>query len=96
MRYFSVDKDEFKSLIKEALNQGLGLKIYTEKQVAELLKTNTRTIGYLRKYGYLKGIKTGRSWIYSAFSLNMFFLNYDGLDLSNEDRAKLERSKKWI
>lgn len=61
--------------------------IYTVKEVATLLKTNTGYVHQLRKSGLLPMIKLG-SWKVRKEALDEFLAKYEGHDLTDPEKAK--------
>lgn len=64
--------------------------IKTEKEIAQMLKTNPRRIALWRKAGLIQGIKTGRQWIYKESDINYFVDKYKGKDLSSDHYLNLK------
>lgn len=59
------------------------LKMYTQKEVSEILHCNKDNVTMLREIGVLKAIRTGRSYMYPKKILLDFMNDYAGLDVSN-------------
>ncbi len=53
------------------------LKVYTPKEVAEILKTSERTVQEMFRSRKLKGIKIGKSWRISDKALQSFIDDID-------------------
>lgn len=62
-------------------------KIYTVKEVSQLLKVNVNKVHQFRKSGLLKCIKIG-SFKVRESSLEDFLKKYDGMDISNPDNVR--------
>lgn len=62
-------------------------KLYTIKEVSELLKCNVNRVHELRKSGLLKCLKLG-SYKVTEASLDKFLSTYDGMDISNPKDVK--------
>ena len=62
-------------------------RLYTIKEVSELLKCNVNRVHELRKSGLLKCLKLG-SYKVTEASLNKFLSDYDGMDVSNPEDVK--------
>lgn len=62
-------------------------KVYTVKEVAELLKVNVNTVHKFRKSGMLKFMKIG-SFKVRESSLEDFLKKYDGYDVSDPENVR--------
>lgn len=62
-------------------------KIYSVKEVAEMLKVNINTVHKFRKSGLLKCIKIGSFKIRES-SLSAFLEKYDGMDISDPENVR--------
>lgn len=63
----------------------------TTEQLSKGLHCSRKNIGYLRKYGLLKGMKTGHGYIYSEDEIKTFYDRYSGNDLNNEQRIRINK-----
>lgn len=61
--------------------------LYTVKETAKILKTNTDYVYALIKKGYLKCLKLG-SYKIRKTTLDNFLSKYDGYDLSDLENVK--------
>lgn len=57
------------------------IRLYTTKQVAELLHISTHHVTHLRQAGLLKGTKYGKCWVYSHEELIRFMKASEGKDV---------------
>ena len=65
-----------KDIIKDRLIKMIMVsKVYTPKEVAEILKTSERTVQEMFRSRKLKGIKVGKSWRISDEELQFFIDN---------------------
>lgn len=62
-------------------------KVYTVKEVAQLLKVNVNTVHKFRKSGMLKFMKIG-SFKVRESSLEDFLRKYDGYDVSDPENVR--------
>lgn len=62
-------------------------KVYTVKEVAQLLKVNVNTVHKFRKSGMLKFMKIG-SFKVRESSLEDFLKKYDGYDVSDPENVR--------
>lgn len=60
------------------------LKLFSTKEVMEMLNTYAWKIDLLRKNGALKGIQMGKKYVYPYAEIKKFQENFIGMDLSNE------------
>ena len=67
---------------------------FTTKEVAAAFHCNERHISHLRMAGLLKGIKTGKNYIYSRKDIETFFEENKGRDLSNVYKANFYGKEK--
>lgn len=65
------------------------MQVFTTKEISSLLKMNPHKIGWLRKYGLLKGIKAGKGYIFSEEEIKRFLEEFQGSDLSSEHAIQL-------
>ena len=66
----------------------------TSVELAHKFRCNRRTIGWLRKYGLIQGIRTGKGYIFNVTSVKEFFDKNLGEDLSNEQKIRIVSIKK--
>lgn len=64
-------------------------KFYTQVELANMLRCDSRHIGRLRRAGLINFIKVGRNYIYRESDVNSFIDNYFNCDLSNENKIKV-------
>ena len=64
-------------------------KFYTQVELANMLRCDSRHIGRLRRAGLINFIKVGRNYIYRESDVNSFVDNYSNCDLSNENKIKV-------
>lgn len=62
-------------------------KLYTVKQVSEILKVNVNKVYDLIRVGLLPALKLGNLKVREA-SLDKFLADYDGMDLSDLNNIK--------
>ena len=62
---------------------------YTQEELAQVLRCDSRHIGRLRRAGLINFIKVGRNYIYRESDVNSFVDNYSNCDLSNENKIKV-------
>nr|DAU98780.1 MAG TPA: helix-turn-helix domain protein [Caudoviricetes sp.]DAX52909.1 MAG TPA: helix-turn-helix domain protein [Caudoviricetes sp.] len=62
---------------------------YTQEELAQLLRCDSRHIGRLRRAGLINFIKVGRNYIYRESDVNSFVDNYSNCDLSNKNKIKV-------
>lgn len=62
-------------------------KVYTVKEVSELLKVNINTVHKFRKSGLIKFMKLG-SYKVRESSLEEFLEKYDGKDVSDPENVR--------
>lgn len=74
-------KDE-KKLKKEKL-------FYSTEDLTKELGVDRRKIGWLRKYGLLRGVKVGHSYRFFADDIRVFVNKYAKYDLSNEEKIEM-------
>lgn len=60
------------------------LKLFSTKEVMEMLNTYAWKIDLLRKNGALKGIQMGKKYVYPYAEVKKFQESFIGMDLSNE------------
>lgn len=58
------------------------MKYLTEKEVAELFRTNKQRIVKWRNAGLINGVKLSRQWIYEEKECERFFKEFIGKDLT--------------
>lgn len=63
------------------------LKMATQEEVAELLNTSRNQVAMLREVGLLRGIKTGKGYMFSQEEIRRFQCDYAGCDVSNKVKA---------
>lgn len=63
------------------------LKMFTHKEVSEILHCNKDNVTMLREAGLLRAVKTGRSFMYPKTMLVEFINDYTGYDVSNLSSA---------
>lgn len=63
------------------------LEMITQKQLAKLLNCSESHVVFLRELQIIPAIKTGRSFMFSTLAVQRFFIEYEGLDVSNRVRA---------
>ena len=59
----------------------------THEDVAELMKTSVQHVYEWRELGLLKGIKTGKGWVFTQEEFRKFQRNMTGYDISNRVEA---------
>lgn len=69
----------------------LDKQYYSQAELAKELHCSPRVIGLYRKYGILKPIKIGKSYIFENADIKRMFQTYGGYDLSNEQKIRLAR-----
>lgn len=62
-------------------------KIYTIKEVSQLLKVNVNTVHKYRKSGLLKCLKLGSLRVRES-ALQEFLEKYDGMDISDPENVR--------
>ena len=62
---------------------------YTQEELAQVLRCDSRHIGRLRRAGLINFIKVGRNYIYRDSDVNSFVEQYANCDLSNENKIKV-------
>lgn len=65
----------------------MSVTLYTVKEVAQIIHTNTSYVYELIKHGYLPAMKLGSLKI-RAESLESFLAEYEGKDLTNPNDVK--------
>ena len=83
---------------KEIIERNPDLKpgYYEGREAAQYLRISPRRLPLLRKYGLLKYIKLGRSFIYKREWLDSFMEDYAGYDLtSTEDIMNAAALRAW-
>lgn len=73
--------------ITKSINESttpLELRLFSSKEVMEMLNTYAWKIDLLRKNGALKGIQMGKKYVYPYAEIKKFQENFIGMDLSNE------------
>lgn len=66
------------------------IKVYTLKEVAEIVKIKERTLYHYLKTGKLKGVKIGRRWRISEDNLKAFLNN--GAPVLEANRRKASQT----
>ena len=66
--------------------EGDYLQMLTTEEVCEKLNISRNQLQMLR--GVIKGIKTGKAFMFSSFALRNFMQQYEGLDVSNPIKAR--------
>lgn len=69
------------------------LEPLTHEMVADLFKTSVQHVCEWRELGLLKGIKTGKGWVFSQDEIRKFQKEMTGYDISNKIKA-LETQKR--
>lgn len=64
-------------------------KFYTQVELANMLRCDSRHIGRLRRAGLINYLKVGRNYIYREEDINEFATKYASCDLSNENKIKV-------
>jgi len=64
-------------------------KFFTQVELANILRCDSRHIGRLRRAGLINFIKVGRNYIYRESDVNSFVDNYSNCDLSSENKIKV-------
>lgn len=59
------------------------IKLLTTKEVAEKLHCSTHHVGYLRKYGLIRGTRFARNWMFDEEEVNRFIKSSTGKDFWN-------------
>lgn len=67
------------------------IKVYTLKEVAEIVKIKERTLYHYLKTGKLKGVKIGRRWRISEDNLKAFLNN--GAPVLEANRRKASQTE---
>lgn len=63
---------------------------YTAEELAEAMSVaDKRKIDEWRRNGLLRGIKTGKGWIYSRNEVAEFMTRYSGMDLSSPQAQQI-------
>lgn len=68
--------------------EGDYLQMLTTEEVCEKLNISRNQLQMLREIGVIKGIKTGKAFMFSPFALRNFMRQYEGLDVSNPIKAR--------
>ena len=68
------------------------LKMFTAEETAELIGATVCHLQTLRGIGVIKGIRTGRGFMFSQKAICDFQHDYEGRDVSNERMARLNFS----
>ena len=68
--------------------EGDYLQMLTTEEVCEKLNISRNQLQMLREVGVIKGIKTGKAFMFSSFALRNFMQQYEGLDVSNPIKAR--------
>lgn len=68
--------------------EGDYLQMLTTEEVCEKLNISRNQLQMLREIGVIKGIKTGKAFMFSPFALRNFMQQYEGLDVSNPIKAR--------
>ena len=98
-------EDQLIELLEEA-NKKLDRRrplAYTSAMLAEELNLNdSRKIDQMRNSGLLKGIKTGKGWIYPDASVDEFLSSCKGMDISSDENRRAayimingRKDKRW-
>lgn len=66
----------------------LNLQMLTTDQVGELLNVHRNTVQMYRECGILKGIKTGKNFMFSQKEIGEFQERFKGYDISNKLKVK--------
>ena len=83
------------------------LQMLTQAQLMKLLNCSESHVTFLREMGIIPAIRTGRNYMFSPVSIQNFFDDYAGLDVSNrikamrskeivESRKNLVRTRQWL
>lgn len=64
------------------------LQMLTTEEVCEKLNISRNQLQMLREIGIIKGIKTGKAFMFSCFALEKFMKQYEGFDVSNPIKAR--------
>ena len=59
------------------------LKMISQEELAEILHCSAKNVTYLRELDIIPAIKTGRNYMFPIKSVQDFFTNYAGMDVSN-------------
>ncbi|WP_349820343.1 DNA-binding protein [Catenibacterium sp. RTP21428st1_D7_RTP21428_210409] len=70
------------------------LQMITQEELTKLIHCSEAHVTFLRELGIIPAIKTGRNYMFSPVSIQNFFDDYAGLDVSN--RIKAMRSKEIV
>ena len=65
------------------------MQYYTTVEVAQMLHCNRRLVGVYQRYGALKGIRTGRGYIFSDRDIEEFYETYKGSDMTNAENVRI-------
>lgn len=64
------------------------MQYFTTVEVAEMFHCNRRLIGIYQRCGALKGIRTGRGYVFSDKDIEEFYETYKGIDMTNIDNVR--------
>lgn len=72
------------------------IRTYTMEQVAELMHVHKNQVMMWKNERILKGIKTGKGFVFSTKEIERFLDTFTGFDVSNPSRIQetLEKIKK--
>lgn len=70
------------------------LQMITQTQLKKMLNCSESHVQFLRELGIIPAIKTGRNYMFSPISIQNFYNDYEGLDVSS--RVKAIQSKKIV
>lgn len=59
----------------------MSIKLYSTKEVADILHISTHRVTHLRKAGLLKGTRYGKCWVYMHEELLRFIKESEGKDI---------------